>query len=110
MKSTESHHIRTLLASRKALLKRCIDLENEIRGLLKVFGVRLPSALAHSRFAEVVRPIIDEDDALVFALVPMLDAQQVLYASYQELDRRVKLVAAQDSVCMLLMTAPGVGR
>lgn len=109
MKSTESHHIRTLLASRKALLKRCIDLENEIRGLLKVFGVRLPSALAHNRFAEVVRPIIDEDDALVFALVPMLDAQQVLYASYQELDRRVKSVAAQDSVCMLLMTAPGVG-
>ncbi len=109
MKSTESHHIRTLLASRKALLKRCIDLENEIRGLLKVFFVRLPSALAHNRFAEVVRPIIDEDDALVFALVPMLDAQQVLYASYQELDRRVKLVAAQDPVCMLLMTAPGVG-
>jgi len=109
MKSTESHHIRTLLASRKALLKRCIDLENEIRGLLKVFGVRLPSALVHNRFAEVVRPIIDEDDALVFALVPMLDAQQVLYASYQELDRRVKLVPAQDPVCMLLMTASGVG-
>lgn len=109
MKSPESHHIRTLLTSRRALLKRCIDLENEIRGLLKVFGIRLPSALTHNRFAEMVRPIIEEDEALAFALLPMLDAQRVLHASYQELDRRVKLVAAQDPVCILLMTAPGVG-
>ncbi len=109
MKSTESHHIRTLLTSRKALLSRCIDLENEMRGLLKVFGIRLPSTLAHHRFAETVRPIIEADEDLAFALLPMLDAQHVLLAGYQEMDRRVKLVAAQDPICMLLMTAPGVG-
>ncbi|QTD56894.1 IS110 family transposase [Parasphingorhabdus cellanae] len=109
MKSQESHYVRTLLTSRKALLRRCIDLENEIRGLLKVFGIRLPSSLAHHRFAQTVRPIIEADEALLYALLPMLDAQQVLLASYQELDRRVKLVAGNDPVCMLLMTAPGVG-
>lgn len=109
MKSAESHHIRTLLASRKALLSRCIDLENEIRGLLKVFGIRLPSTLAHHRFAETVKPIIESDEALTYALLPMLDAQQVLLTSYQEMDRRLKLVAGTDPVCMLLMTAPGVG-
>lgn len=106
MKSQESHHIHTLLSSRKALLSRCLDLKNEIRGLLKVFGLRLPSTLAHHRFAETVRPIIDADEALAFALLPMLEAQQTLLASYQEMDRRMKLIASQDPV---LMTAPGVG-
>ncbi len=109
MKSPESHDIRTLLTSRKALVKHCIDLENEIRGLLKVFGIRLPSALNHHRFAEMVRPIIEADEALAFALLPMLEAQQALLAGYQEIDRCVKLVAGSDPVCMLMMTAPGVG-
>jgi len=109
MKSVESHYVRALLTSRKALLRRCIDLENEIRGLLKVFGIRLPPSLPHHRFAGTVRPIIEADDHLAFALLPVLDAQQVLLTSFQKLDRRVKLVARQDPVCDLLMTAPGVG-
>ena len=35
MKSRESHEVKALLAARKAILNRCIDLENEIRGLFK---------------------------------------------------------------------------
>jgi len=42
VKSLESHHIRALLSSRKAVLNKCIDLENEVRGLFKVFGIKLP--------------------------------------------------------------------
>ena len=45
MKSRESHEVKALLAARKAILNRCIDLENEIRGLFKAFGIRLPSRL-----------------------------------------------------------------
>ena len=43
VKSLHSHQVRALLASRKAILKKCVDLENELSGLLKVFGIRLPS-------------------------------------------------------------------
>lgn len=46
VKSVESHHLRALLTSRKVLQRKCIDLENEIRGLLKVFGVKLPMRLS----------------------------------------------------------------
>lgn len=42
MKSVASHSIRALLTSRKVMQRKCIDLKNEIRGLLKVFGVKLP--------------------------------------------------------------------
>ncbi len=45
VKSLESHYVRTLLASRKALLRKCIDLENEVRGLAE--GVRHQAACRH---------------------------------------------------------------
>ena len=56
VKSLESHQVRALLSSRKMILTKCIDLENELRGLLKVFGVRLPPRVGHGGFDELVRP------------------------------------------------------
>jgi transposase len=109
MKSREAHGLRALLSARKALLKKTMDLANEVRGLLKVFGVRLPKTVKHGSFDSVVRPMIEIDDVLAHALVPLLDARVVLYQHYLELDRRVKRAASKDDVCMRLMTIPGVG-
>ena len=50
VKSLESHQIRALLASRKAILKKCVDLENELRGLLRVFGIRLAPKVPHGAY------------------------------------------------------------
>ena len=50
VKSLESHQVRALLTSRKAILNKCIDLENELRGLLKIFGVRLAPRVGHGSF------------------------------------------------------------
>ena len=47
VKSLQSHQSRALRTSRKAVLSKCIDLENELRGLLKVLGVRLPMRVGH---------------------------------------------------------------
>ncbi len=38
VKSIESHHIRMLLSSRRAVLSKCVDLENEVRGLFKILA------------------------------------------------------------------------
>lgn len=109
MKSRETHGIRALLSCRKALLNKTIDLANEVRGLLKIFGIRLPSSLDHGRFDSVVRPLIEIDDALGHAMLPLLDARAAVYRNYLELDRRVKRAARQDDVCLRMMTVPGVG-
>ena len=45
MKSREAHGVRALLSTRKALLNKTIDLANEVRGLLKIFGLRLPKTV-----------------------------------------------------------------
>ena len=109
VKSMESHHIRMLLSSRKAVLDKCIDLENEIRGLFKIFGIKLPPKLGHGSFDKAVRAIIEADEKLSHALLPLLDARLVLYQTFRVLDNRTRHLAWTDDVCELLMTAPGVG-
>ena len=109
MKSREAHGIRALLSTRKALLSKTIDLANEVRGLLKIFGIRLPKTVQHGSFDDMVRPIVEMDEVLAHALLPLLDARLALHQHFLELDRRVKRAARQDEVCLRLMTAPGVG-
>ena len=109
VKSVESHHTRALLTSRKVMQRKCIDLENEIRGLLKVFGVKLPMRLSRGAFDIAVRDSIESDAALSYALLPLLQARQMLFETFVELDRRVKRKAREDAVCTRLMGIPGVG-
>ena len=109
VKSIESHQVRVLLSSRRAVLAKCVDLENELRGLLKVFGVRLSSHVPHGAYDEVVRPLIEAHPLLARALLPLLEARHVLYRIYLKLDNEVKAVVRTDPVCQRLMTVPGVG-
>ena len=109
VKSIESHQIRALLSSRKAVMSKCIDLENEIRGLFKVFGIKLPPRLGHGSFDSAVRDTIESDQALSHALLPLLNVRLELYRTFRELDNRTRHMAHQDPICKRLMTAPGVG-
>lgn len=109
VKSVESHHMRALLTSRKVMQRKCIDLENEIRGLLRIFGVVLPLRLSRGAFDAAVRETIETDPALSHALLPMLEARAMLFETFTELDRRVKRAAREDTICQRFMTVPGVG-
>jgi transposase len=109
VKSMQSHRIRMLLTSRKAVLDKCIDLEQEVRGLFKIFGIKLPPKLGHGSFDKVVRAIIETDETLSHALLPLLDARLVLYKTFRVLDNRTRHLAQNDPICQRLMTAPGVG-
>lgn len=109
MKSRQAHAMRALLSSRKAVQRKCIDLANEIRGLFRIFGHRLPSRVDQASFDDRVRPIIEADPDLSHALLPLLDARAVLFETYRELDRRVKQAASHDETCLRFMAIPGVG-
>ena len=105
----ESQRLKTLLAARKALLRRRIDLENEVRGLLKVYGVRLPAQIYHAHFDDMAHQALMVDPSLGEALDPLLEVRNHLYRAFLDLDRRVKALANADPICRLLMSAPGVG-
>ncbi|WP_276154743.1 MULTISPECIES: transposase [unclassified Sulfitobacter] len=91
------------------MLSKTIDLANEVRGSLKIFGIRLPKTVKHGSFDGVVRPMIEMDEVLAHAMLPLLDARLVVYQHFLELDRRVKRAAGQGGGCMRMMTVPGVG-
>ena len=101
--------MRVLLSSRKAIQKKCIDLANEVRGLFRIFGLRLPPRVDQGSFDKIARPMVEADPDLSHALLPLLDARAVLYTTYRELDRRVKQAASHDEICLRFMAIPGVG-
>lgn len=109
VKSMESHLIRALLTGRKAVLKKCVDLENEIRGMIRLLGIKLPPTVKHGAYDEHLRQVIGKHIVLASALMPLLDARLVLYQTYLKLDSQVLAMARKDVVCQRLMTVPGVG-
>lgn len=109
VKSLNSHLHRALLTSRKTVLKKCVDMENELRGIVRLIGVKLPARLTHRVFDATLRPIITAHRELATALLPMLDARLVLYQTYLDLDKQVNARAKQDPICQRFMSVPGVG-
>lgn len=109
VKSFDSHLVRVLLTSRKAVLSKCVDLENEIRGLIRLIGVKLPSSVKHGIFDVTVRETIEQNETLARALIPLLDARLVLYNTFLKLDSQARTMSRKDPVCQRLMTVPGVG-
>src|ERR1700693_191922 len=93
VKGAQSHQVRALLSSRKAILTKCIDLENELRGLLKVIGVRLPMRLGHGAFDLLVREHIQGNPDWAPALLPMLEARTMLYKTFLKLEYAVRGMA-----------------
>jgi transposase len=49
VKSLQAHALRSLISARKKLVGQPVTLENQIRGLAVVFGIRLPRALTAAR-------------------------------------------------------------
>jgi transposase len=55
VKSLPAHAIRSLIIARKKLVGQRVMLENQIRGLAVVFGVRLPRALSPAFIAQALQ-------------------------------------------------------
>src|SRR5262245_63496633 len=54
VKSLSAHAVRSLIIARKKLVGQRVTLENQIRGLAVVFGVRLPRALTPAFAGQVI--------------------------------------------------------
>jgi len=55
VKSLRAHALRSLISARKKLVGQRVTLENQIRGLAVVFGVRLPRALTATFIDQTLR-------------------------------------------------------
>jgi transposase len=107
-KSPSAQELRALLAGRKLLQGKLLDVELSIRGILRGFGLKLGEA-TKSRFAARVRELITGHAMLEAVMEPMLRARDALRAEAAELHRRMLAVVREHEVCRRLMTVPGVG-
>ncbi len=109
VKSDTSQELRVLLRNRKTVVEQRVGLDNEIRGTLKAFGIKL-GKVSEARFADrVVSAIKEQRPALLSMVEPLLSVRLALRRSYALLHHQVKAVVRTSAVCQRFMTAPGVG-
>lgn len=109
VKNIDMQKMRSLLANRKLLKRKLIDIENHIRGTLRAYGL-LMGAVGRGGYEARVRELIEHSDP-VFSLMieAMLDVRRAIFDGYERLHRVVLQVVQHDPVCRRLMTVPGVG-
>ena len=108
VKGSESHELRFLLTNRKTLQRKALDIENEIRGTLKAFGLKV-GKVSRRRFEARVLELTADRAALRFMVTPMLRARAALIEEFNRLHRMVLNAVRDDPLCRRLMSIPGVG-
>ena len=107
-KSQEAQESRTLLAGRKMLQSRYIDIEMCLRGLLRGYGLKVGPTKPKT-FEARVRELATAVPGLTETIDALLTARASLLEQFRRLDSMVNQKAKQDERAKLLMSVPGVG-
>lgn len=107
-KSLPAQEVRAMLAARKLLQTKRIDVEMSIRGLLRGFGLKV-GATSPRTFEGRVQELVSEHDTLHFIVAALLKARTILEQEFKRLEKRLRAYAREDKRVRLLMTAHGVG-
>jgi transposase len=108
VKSVESQEHRTLLTSREFLVNKIRDHENEIRGVLRPFGLKV-GRVGSSGFASRVRDLVQDRPRLAFCMEALLTAREVLMRQLSVLHAALLRTVKNDELCVRFMGIPGVG-
>ena len=108
VKGFDSMLARTLVAARNRLVQITTELSNQIRGLMKTFGLLVPAGKG-SKFEEHVRGLLEDQAELARIILPVLEAWRGLRRQAAELSRQLIVSARQSQACQILMSIPGVG-
>ena len=108
VKTLASQKRRMLLTSRHLLQAKALDIENDLRGTLRNFGLKV-GVVGTAKFEARIRELVADHPDLAAITEPLLIARRVLREQLGVLHRRLLAVVRHDEVCRRLMTVPGVG-
>lgn len=108
VKSFDSMLTRSLVAARNRLVRITTELSNQIRGMMKIFGLLVPAGKG-STFENNVRSLLVNQAGLADIILPLLDSWQSVRRRASELGHQLVAHARQNQACRILMTIPGVG-
>lgn len=108
VKTPASQHRRLLLTSRKLLQRKIYDIENDLRGSLRNFGLKV-GVVGKIKFEDRIRELVADHSFVAAIVAPLLEARAALRAQFAKLHRMLLDLVQVDPVCRRLMSAPGVG-
>ena len=108
VKTLRSQKLRMLLTHRKLLQSKAIAVDNDLRGTLRNFGLKV-GMVGATRFEARIKELIENFPDLAVLVEPLLVVRRVLREQLGILHRRLLAIVRDDDVCRRLMTVPGVG-
>jgi len=108
VKTLTSQKRRILLAARKLLQEKAIAIENDIRGLLRNFGLKVGAA-GVVKFDERIRELVEGMPELAEIIEHLLTSRKQLRGAFMALHQKLLSIVRNDALCRRLMTIPGVG-
>jgi transposase len=108
VKSMGSHRVRLLLAARSRFVSMRTTLYNQIRGLMKTFGVVLKAGKGGT-FVREVETRMPSDSVVQTVIGALLSAWKTITIQLRKLDSDIASMARQSTLHRNLMTVPGVG-
>ena len=108
VKTLRSQKLRMLLTHRKLLQSKAIAIENDLRGTLRNFGLKV-GMVGKVRFEARIQELVENFPDLVVLVEPLLIVRRALREQIVLLHRRLLAIVREDEVCRRLMTSPGVG-
>jgi transposase len=108
VKTLRSQKLRMLLTHRKLLQSKAIAIDNDLRGTLRNFGLKV-GVVGAMKFEVRIKELVENVPDLAVLVEPLLVVRRVLREQLGILHRRLLTIVRDDDVCRRLMTVPGVG-
>src|SRR5213596_969149 len=108
VKTMASQKRRMLLTSRQLLQAKALDIENDLRGTLRNFGLKV-GTVGTSKFEARICELLADHPDLAAIVEPLLIARRALREQLDVLHRQLLEIVRHDEICRRLMTTPGVG-
>jgi transposase len=109
MKAEGTHIDRAALKIREQLIKSRNAGANQLRGLLKLFGLRLGTVTTPGKRAERLVALFAQKPELKPVMTPLIESLEAIEAQIARSTKLLAARAAADSVATRLMSVPGVG-
>jgi transposase len=107
-KSLAAQEVRAMLTARKLVQSKLYDVEMNLRGILRGFGLKVRQTTPN-RFAARIKELVAGHPSLEVIGQSMLAVHEVLLREFKGFEKRVRAMARSDLRARLLMTTPGVG-
>ena len=109
MKAGATHIDRAALKIRAQMMASRIAFSNQLRGMLKLFGLKMGSVTTPGKRRERLEALFNQRPEVRAVFAPLIECIEALEAQLARSSKVLEARAAADPVALRLMSVPGVG-